>query len=285
MTQSPASGNADVAQDVVAPLESILCTEELARRPWRQPDYKKANHALTRLARAMVDSPQSLLQTLAETILDVTQADSAGLSLLTRIDGEDRFYWPAIAGMWKPHIGGGTPRHFGPCGDVLDRNEPLLFRHPERRYHYLRPVMPPAVECLLIPFSIGNKTVGTVWATAHDEGRKFDAEDQRLMSELGHFASAAYDVLTRNGRPQTSPPSDANGAERRSAATPTLREREVLALLASGFSYHEAARQLSVTAKTVETYRARAARKLGLKSRAELVAYALRTGILGSPPR
>ena len=49
-----------------------------------------------------------------------------------------------IAGVWKPHIGGGTPRDFGPCGDVLDQNRPLLFRHLERRYTYFQAVTPPA---------------------------------------------------------------------------------------------------------------------------------------------
>ena len=110
-------------------LEAILCTEELRRRPWRPPDYEKENQALVALAGALVESPFNILQTLAEIILDVTQCDSSGLSLLTKDDGGKRFYWPAIAGEWKRHIGGGTPRDFGPCGDVLDQNRTLLFRH------------------------------------------------------------------------------------------------------------------------------------------------------------
>ena len=94
------------------------------------------------LVTALSDSASTIFQTLAETILDVTQCDSSGLSLLTP-DGGKRFYWPAIAGMWAPHVGGGTPRNFGPCGDVLDRNCTMLFRHFERRYPYLMPVVPP----------------------------------------------------------------------------------------------------------------------------------------------
>ena len=34
------------------PVESILCTQELRRRPWRTPDYKKENRALVALATA-----------------------------------------------------------------------------------------------------------------------------------------------------------------------------------------------------------------------------------------
>ena len=183
-----------------ASLESILCTEELQRRPSRPPDYEKENQALVKLVSALADSPTTIFRTLAETIQDITQCDSAGLSLLTRdgktphVDGK-RFYWPAIAGMWNPHVGGGTPRNFGPCGDVLDQNRTLLFTHFERRYPYLMPVNPAAEECLLVPFYVDGKAVGTIWGIMHSDRRKFDAEDDRVMASLGKFASSAYQAL------------------------------------------------------------------------------------------
>jgi len=175
-----------------APLESILCTEELHRRLSRPPDYEKENSALVALVGALADSPRTILQTLAETILEVTQSDSAGLSLLTK--DEKRFYWPAIAGMWSPHIGGGTPRDFGPCGDVLDRNCTLLFKHFEQRYPYLK-VTPLIEECLLVPFYVDGRAVGTIWAITHSDRHKFDAEDDRVMASLGKFASSAYQAV------------------------------------------------------------------------------------------
>lgn len=174
-------------------LESILCTDELDRRSKRSPDYETENRALAALAQAMADSPRTILQTLADTILEVFKCDSAGISLLAK--DEKRFYWPAIAGVWKPHIGGGTPRDFGPCGDVLDRNIPLMFRHVERRYDYFQPVTPLIEECLLVPFYVSGKAVGTIWAIAHDQRRKFDAEDRRQLVSLGRFASSAYQVV------------------------------------------------------------------------------------------
>ena len=69
--------------------------------------------------------------------------------------------------MWKTHIGGGTPRDFGPCGDVFDRSTPLLFQHLERRYTHFEPVMPRVEEALLVPFYVEGKAVGTIWAVAH----------------------------------------------------------------------------------------------------------------------
>jgi DNA-binding NarL/FixJ family response regulator len=64
------------------------------------------------------------------------------------------------------------------------------------------------------------------------------------------------------------------------------REKEVLSLIAWGYSNKEAADKLKVSVKTVETYRVRIADKLGLRSRTELVKYALRQGWLNDaePP-
>ena len=201
MSESAASPSKDPlttsTSDGAASLESILCTEELQSRQSRPPNYEKENHALRALVSALADSPSTIFQTLAETIQDITECDSAGLSLLTK-DGKtpdvggQRFYWPAIAGMWSAHVGGGTPRDFGPCGDVLDCNRTLLFRHFERRYPYLVPVSPPAEECLLVPFYVKGEAVGTIWAIMHSDRRKFDAEDNRVMSSLAKFASSAY---------------------------------------------------------------------------------------------
>jgi len=176
----------DNGMDAPVALESILYTDELNRRPLRPPDYKTENGALVGLAQALADAPRIILQTLADTILEVLRCDSAGISLVTE-DGT-RFYWPAISGVWKPHLGGGTPRDFGPCGDVLDRDIPLLFKHFERRYTYFLPVTPPVEECLLAPFYVDGKPVGTIWASAHDDRRKFDNEDLRQLVSLSRFA-------------------------------------------------------------------------------------------------
>jgi PAS domain-containing protein len=177
--------------NTLAALDSILCTDELDRRPHRPPDHEKESRALISLVQALVDSPGDILQTLANTILETLDCGSSGISLLTR-DGGKRFYWPAIAGVWKPHIGGGTPRDFGPRGDVLDCNKTLLFKHVERRYTYFEPVKPAVEEALPVPFYVGGKAVGTIWAVIHDDGRHFDAEDKRQLETLARFASAAY---------------------------------------------------------------------------------------------
>jgi PAS domain S-box-containing protein len=147
------------------------------------------------LAGALADSRANILQILSEKILEVTECDSSGLSLLTKEDGGKHFYWPAIAGAWRPQTGGGTPRDCSPSGDALDRNCALLFRHFERRYTVFRPVMPAAEECLIVPFYVNGTPVGTIWAVMHSDRRTFDAEDERIMTVLGQFAAVAYQAL------------------------------------------------------------------------------------------
>lgn len=183
--------------DGLVPLESILRTDALQARPSRPPDYAAETRALSHLMQALADDPRSVLQTLADTALQALRAGSAGLSLLTQ--NRERFYWAAIAGEWSPHLGGGTPRGFGPCGDVLDRNEPLLFTHWERRYPYLAAATPLAEEGLLVPFHVKGEAVGTIWVIAHDPKRRFEAEDLRLLESLGRFAALAYQALESLG--------------------------------------------------------------------------------------
>ena len=58
------------------------------------------------------------------------------------------------------------------------------------------------------------------------------------------------------------------------------REREVLTSVAHGYTNQQIADSLGLSVKTVETYRARVAEKVGLKNRADLVRYALDAGLL-----
>ena len=62
--------------------------------------------------------------------------------------------------------------------------------------------------------------------------------------------------------------------------TLTAREREVLALAAEGHSNAEIATRLFISRRTVETHRARAMHKLGLRSHVELVLFGVRRGIV-----
>jgi two-component system, NarL family, nitrate/nitrite response regulator NarL len=62
--------------------------------------------------------------------------------------------------------------------------------------------------------------------------------------------------------------------------TLTPRERQVLRLLAEGNTTREAAAQLTISPKTVETHRVRIYNKLGCKSAVELTRIAVRSGLI-----
>ena len=69
----------------------------------------------------------------------------------------------------------------------------------------------------------------------------------------------------------------------RSAALEPLseRERDILQLLALGYTNQEIGRKRFISVRTVDTHRAHIMRKLGLETRAELVLSALANGLLG----
>src|SRR5690349_15225371 len=62
----------------------------------------------------------------------------------------------------------------------------------------------------------------------------------------------------------------------------TQRERDVLRLVAQGYSAPEIGEQLFISPKTVDTYKQRINEKLGIAHRSEYVDFALKVGILGA---
>jgi two-component system response regulator NreC len=71
-----------------------------------------------------------------------------------------------------------------------------------------------------------------------------------------------------------------SGAERESYDGLTLRQREVLTLIAEGSSNQGIADQLGISVRTVERHRENIMERLNLHSRTDLVKYALRKGLI-----
>lgn len=70
------------------------------------------------------------------------------------------------------------------------------------------------------------------------------------------------------------------GEERDSYSTLTEREREILKLVAEGLTNNQIAERLVISPKTVDTHRTHIMDKLNMHSRAELIKYAMRRGLL-----
>jgi len=104
-----------------------------------------------------------------------------------------------------------------------------------------------------------------------------EAADVDLVQAIREVASGRHFVHPAVGARLAT--ADAE-AETETADPLTEREHEVLHLLALGHTNQEVAAMLGISVRTVETHRARIVEKLGLKTRAELVRYAIATGQL-----
>ncbi|MDZ8225967.1 PAS domain S-box protein [Nostoc sp. ChiVER01] len=176
----------------------VLITEALASRPARQPDLAAENRALHILGQQLINDPQSTLKTLVEMAIDLCRADTVGISLLeTDPNGESRFHWVAIAGALKFLEQTTTPSNFSPCSTTLQSGQPQLYAYPERYFTYLHHPQFPIVEALLIPLSVNNQPLGTLWIVSHHEARQLDAEDHRLMTSLAGFTASALQSIHR----------------------------------------------------------------------------------------
>ena len=98
----------------------------------------------------------------------------------------------------------------------------------------------------------------TYFSSAISEG---DAVNQYLWQAKNEDSKIGYDLLTS-------------------------REREVLQLIAEGFSNQRIAQELFISVKTVEAHKAHIMSKLHARNRTDLIRYALRKGLVGldAPP-
>jgi DNA-binding NarL/FixJ family response regulator len=79
------------------------------------------------------------------------------------------------------------------------------------------------------------------------------------------------ELLAREARPEAPPPHH--------GLTP--REAEIVALIGAGLQIKQVAAELGISISSVNTYRGRIFRKMGLSSNAALIRYALQHGLAG----
>jgi GAF domain-containing protein len=210
------------------PLDDVLRTDLLDSRPWRTPDHKRESDALAALAVAAPGSTQAVLQALVETAMHLCDAHSAGISLLDEGPREPVFRWHAVAGRFAANLGGTIGRDASPCGLVVQKDSVELFQYPERHYDYGGAAIEfPLVEALLVPFHLGRRPVGTLWAISHDPARTFDGEDVRLLARISAFVAFAYKLKREVAGAREA----LAMATRRNAALRVQAERQAEALL------------------------------------------------------
>jgi hypothetical protein len=181
-------------------LEQVLSTEQLKSRPPRPWNETSIHAAVMRLTKRMAESPNEVLQMLAEEALVLCKAHTVGISVIEKNDdGEVVFKWRGLTGKLAYGKGMSMPRRPSPCGMVVDQQTNFLMSYPELHFQFPGPIDPPIVEVMLTPFFHEEKPVGTIWIVAHDDQRKFDNADLYAITALGRFASSAYALLLSLG--------------------------------------------------------------------------------------
>lgn len=104
-----------------------------------------------------------------------------------------------------------------------------------------------------------------------------DAELIAAVRAVMRGENYVHPAMTRALLDDLLPPAPANSDPWASLSD---REREVLVLVARGYTAAEIGAQLNLSPKTIETYRLRCMEKLSMRSRAALVQFALAHGLL-----
>ncbi|MGE0160830.1 MAG: response regulator transcription factor [Gemmatimonadales bacterium] len=136
------------------------------------------------------------------------------------------------------------------------------------------PVQGPRAQPILrlATFPLGTALLVSVRCSSQILGS--DAVTQLRATAVAHAALRA-DATTPFLQSLLGPTQD----DVRALASLSRREREIVAFTATGHTAHEIGRRLFLSPRTVETYRSRTMKKLGLRHRRELVQFALRVGL------
>jgi DNA-binding NarL/FixJ family response regulator len=127
-------------------------------------------------------------------------------------------------------------------------------------------------------------------ATDADAAAAGIAEDDEAAEETAEDAAAPCEQLAQAVRlaasqcPPLVPAPFVQPVAEGSSSELTTREREVLALLATGHAMKVIAHRLGITYRTVAFHKYKMMQRLGIRTNAGLTTYALRSGALGATP-
>lgn len=145
--------------------------------------------AMQRIAHAFVERPETILQELVNSAVELCGADSAGISIEREDRTEKDFYhWVATAGQYTGFLDAILPRYPSACGVCLERGRPQIFRVGQRFFDLMGIEAPLVTDGILLPWGV-DETRGTIFIMAHGRREAFDLEDCRMMQVLADFAA------------------------------------------------------------------------------------------------
>lgn len=167
----------------------IVITSELKLRKTKLVDFEAVNKILLSLIDELSSDTQSFLDKVAAAALELCSGQTAGVSLLKNIDGQEVLWRQSISGAHDAFKGTWIAKHDGPCGMVLDTGKVQLFRDPKLFFEKFQPLDPPVIECMILPLRSSGKNFGTFWVMKHNPSEQFNAEDARMLEILSNYVS------------------------------------------------------------------------------------------------
>ena len=182
---APALISADTGLEVIDIREDAA----FASRRFHVRDVVAQMEGMQRLARALVESPGTVLQELVKAAVELCDADSAGISIERDDPTDKEFYqWLATAGEYSGFLDAILPRYPSACGICLERGRPQHFRVRQRFFDLLGIQAPLVTDGILLPWEV-DEMRGTIFVMAHERTEAFDQEDCRMMQVLADFAA------------------------------------------------------------------------------------------------
>jgi hypothetical protein len=162
---------------------------EFAARPVRPREETIIPEGMRRIAHALIESPESVLQVLVEAAVDLCGADSSAISLEKADRTEDAWYhWVAIAGEYSGMYNAIFPHYPTGCSVCLERGRPQHVRAGKKYFDLLGIPAKPVTDGLMFPWQ-NDEERGTFYILAHERETAFDPGDVRIMEILADFAA------------------------------------------------------------------------------------------------
>jgi hypothetical protein len=173
---------------------------DFASRNLHARDIGTQMAGLQRLSRALLESPETILQELVNAAVDLCGADSAGISI-EKEDGSDQefYHWVATAGAYSNFLDAILPRYPSACGLCLERGHAQHFTVSKKFFDILGVEAPLVTDGILLPWSVEG-TRGTIFVMAHGRVEAFDENDARLMTMLADFAAMGFKQQKQQAR-------------------------------------------------------------------------------------
>lgn len=200
--------NKPLLNDCELPLQAVDITHQLNSRSSRPPNFEIENAALKRLLNHHLENKNGLPQELTDIVLQICNADSAGLSFAPSDEDEPLLRWSAISGQLKNFSLDSIFQKFSPAQAVVEKKATALFEKPIRHWSDLENLEVPVYEILLTPLYYDGRAIGALWAASHKPEKKFEYEDQRVLESLAETASMVtlhHEQLLQLDRAQIKP--------------------------------------------------------------------------------